>query len=215
MAARGTSVARLVMASIISSQRWEERQHPGNGARILVVNKDPRDLSYYATILKRAGCLVRATSSFAEGAQHVERELHDLILLDQGSGGFEGRKVLATAMEVDPELRVLVLARSHDNTCYLEAMQSGALDYLEGHLGASEIVALLETFIPRRRFARFTSQSPAEGAKPSKKDARRTESNQVQLKVGGGHVESTKSLGVAFRPRQSGSNSSDSCNVRC
>jgi DNA-binding NtrC family response regulator len=203
------------MASIRSSQRWEERQHPGNGARILLVNKDPRDLSYYATILKGAGCLVRATSSFAEGAQHVEREVHDLILLDQGSGGFEGRKVLATAMEVDPELRVLVLARSHDSACCLEAMQSGALDYLEGHLSGAEIVALLETFIPRRTSADVASRGLANGARPSKKSTGKTESNHVQLKTGGGHVECTKSLDSAFRPRQSGSDSSDSCNVRC
>ena len=63
-----------------------------------------------------------------------------LIILDQGSGGFEGQEVLAQAMEVDVELRVLVLARSYDRNCYLQAMQSGALDYLEGPLGAAEIV---------------------------------------------------------------------------
>ena len=67
----------------------------------------------------------------------------DLILLDQGSGRFEGKKLLAQAMEVDVELRVLVLARSYDQSCYLQAMQLGALDYLEGPLGAAEEVLTL------------------------------------------------------------------------
>jgi DNA-binding response OmpR family regulator len=45
---------------------------------------------------------------------------------------------------------VLILARSYARGCYLEAMQSGALDYLEGPLSAPEIFALLDTLIPRR-----------------------------------------------------------------
>jgi len=145
------------MASLIPNQGWTDQRHVGGGSRILLVSVDPQVLCCYGTILQRAGCQVRASSSFAEGAQCLERGPYDLILLDQGSGGFEGRKVLAKAMEINPELRVLVLARSYDHASYLEAMQSGALDYLEGHLSVAEMVALLETFIPRRQSARFTS----------------------------------------------------------
>jgi DNA-binding NtrC family response regulator len=93
----------------------------------------------------------------------------DLILLDQGSGRFEGQKLLAQAMEVDVELRVLVLARSYDQNCFLQAMQSGALDYLEGPLGVAEITALLETFIPRRDGVRGTSVNGVKGTRRSKK----------------------------------------------
>jgi DNA-binding NtrC family response regulator len=96
------------------------------------VNKDPQDLTYYRKILQKLGCEVRASSSFAEGVQCLEREPFDLIILDQGSNRFEGQEVLAQAMEVDVELRVLVLAPSYDKGCHLEAMQAGALDYLEG-----------------------------------------------------------------------------------
>jgi len=93
----------------------------------------------------------------------------DLILLDQGSGSFEGQELLAQAMDVDVELRVLVLARSYDRNCYLQAMQSGALDYLEGPLGAAEITAFLETFIPRRDGVRGTSVNRVKGTRRSKK----------------------------------------------
>jgi DNA-binding NtrC family response regulator len=63
---------------------------------------------------------------------------------------FEGRQVLMTAMEVDTEVPVLVLARSYNRGCYEEAMQSGALDYVEARLSEAEPVAFLETFVPRR-----------------------------------------------------------------
>jgi DNA-binding NtrC family response regulator len=149
----------------------------GDRARILLLNKDPRDLVHYRAILHKLGCQVRASSSFAEGVQCLGREPFDFIILDQGSGGFEGREVLAQAMEVDVELRVLVLAPSYAKDCYLEAMQSGALDYLEGPLSAADILALLDTFIPRRSGAQGASVNRAKGARPSKEIMSKVKSN--------------------------------------
>ena len=144
------------MASLSNVEGWVGRP-PGKRARILLVNEDLQELAYYRAILQKLGCKVRASSSFAEGARRLGCELFDLIMLDQGSGGFEGQKVLAEALEVDVELRVLVLAKSYHKGCYLEAMRSGALDYLEGPLGAADIVALLDTFMPRRTGGRSAS----------------------------------------------------------
>jgi DNA-binding response OmpR family regulator len=109
--------------------------------------------------------------------QCLEREPFDLIILDQGSTRFEGREVLARAMEVDVELRVLVLARSYARDCYLEAMQSGALDYLEGPLSAAEILAHLDTFIPRRSGGPRASVNRVKGARPGKEITSKAKSN--------------------------------------
>jgi DNA-binding NtrC family response regulator len=141
-----------------------EKPSPADGARILLVNKDSRDLVYYGALLKKVGCRVQTSPSFTEGAQCLERERYDLVVLDQGSSGFEGQKVLMSAMEVDPEVPVLVLARSYDGGCYQQALQSGALDYIEGPLSEGEIIALLETFLPRRAGSRGKSASPMKGS---------------------------------------------------
>ena len=63
--------------------------------------------------------------------------------------------MLTKAIEINPELRLLVPARSHDGAYYLEAVVSGALDYLEGRLSAAEIVDFVETFMSRRTSARL------------------------------------------------------------
>jgi DNA-binding NtrC family response regulator len=165
------------MASLFPTRRTVEPLLPGELARILLVNKNPRDLTYYREILQKLGCQVRASSSFAEGVQCLGCEPFDLIILDQGSRRFEGQEVLAQAMEVDVELRVLVLARSYNLGCHLEAMQSGALDYLEGPLSAADIVALLETFMPRRSGARGISVNRVMGKKPRKESVSKTKSN--------------------------------------
>jgi DNA-binding NtrC family response regulator len=166
-----------MMASLFPTRRTAGPSLPGEWARILLVNKDPQDLTYYQEILQKLGCEVRASSSFTEGVECLACEPFDLIILDQGSGRFEGQEVLAQAMEVDVELRVLVLARSYNRGCQLKAMQSGALDYLEGPLSAADIVALLETFMPRRSGARGISVNRVTGKKPRKESVSKTKPN--------------------------------------
>ena len=161
------------MGSLSSGHGLADELVSGDQARVLLVNKDPQDLFHYRTILQELGCQVRASSSFAEGMECLGHGPFDLILLDQGSGRFEGQELLAQAMEVDVELRVLVLARSYDRNCFLQAMRSGALDYLKGPLGAAEIIALLETFIPRRGGAHRTSMNRDKSARPSRKASAR------------------------------------------
>ena len=136
------------MAPTTPSRGFANR--PFHGAKILLVSKNPEDLSYYEAILRNMHCKVQTSSSFGKGVRLLEREQYDLVVLDQGSSRFEGRQVLRTAIEADAEVPVLVLARTYDTRCYEEAMQSGALDYVEGRLGEAEIVAFLDTFVPLR-----------------------------------------------------------------
>ena len=115
------------MASLTASRGLADELPSGDQVRILLVNKDVQDLSHYRAIFQKLGCQVRASSSFAEGGQCLAREPFDLVILDQGSGRFEGQEVLAQAMEVDVELRVLVLARSYDRSCYSASNAVGSL----------------------------------------------------------------------------------------
>jgi DNA-binding NtrC family response regulator len=118
--------------------------------RLLVVDEDLDDLLRYAAFLQHQGYHVRATSSFADGVACVEREDFDLIVVSQGTPGFEGRSVLARAIEKDRHAHVVVLSRSIDMPCYLEAMQSGALDYREKPLVPSELGQLVRRYLRTR-----------------------------------------------------------------
>jgi DNA-binding NtrC family response regulator len=167
------------MASRIHNRELADKPLRGDGARVLLVNKNPEDLSYYGAIFRKMHCLVRSSSSFAKGAQCLGREQYDLIVLDQGSSRFEGRQVLMTAMEVDTEVPVLVLARSYNRGCYEEAMQSGALNYAEGRLSDAELVAFLETFVPRRNGSPRSTANRSGGPIRGKKN--KTPSQQLAI----------------------------------
>ena len=115
--------------------------------RVLVVDEDVDDLLYYAAVLQHQGYQVLSTPSYTDGAACVEREDFDLIVVSQGSPSFEGRLVLARAIERNRWAPVLVLTRAIQMPCYIEAMQSGALDYMEKPLPPSEIGQLVAKYV--------------------------------------------------------------------
>jgi DNA-binding NtrC family response regulator len=117
---------------------------------LLLVDEDLEDLRQYSAFLQQEGYEVCAISSFADGAACAEREDFDLIVVSQGSLSFEGRLVLARAIERNRSAPVLILTRAVTMPCYIEAMQSGALDYMEKPLLASEIGQLVKKYLRAR-----------------------------------------------------------------
>jgi len=120
---------------------------PWPGRRVLVIEDDPRDRAFYCGVLQGHGFEVNACESMAEGARLLEREHYDFVLLEQGSRAFEGRLVLERVLAIDRHLPAVVLTRCADMQCYLEAMQMGAVDYLEKPLSESEVLRVVETHL--------------------------------------------------------------------
>ena len=77
--------------------------------------------------------------------------------------------MLRTAVEVDTEVPVLVLARSYDRGCYEQAMQAGALDYVEGRLSEAELVTSKETYTPRPTESAISAANRSNGPIPGRK----------------------------------------------
>jgi len=113
-------------------------------AKVLIVNEYVEDLLCHSAILQRRGYKVRSCKSYAEGEAWLEREDFDLVIVSQGTPAFEGSSVLLSATARDRHARVLVLTHCADMKCYLEAMQLGAVDYVEAPLAPSEIMKLVE-----------------------------------------------------------------------
>lgn len=135
-----------------------QKAFTGSGFRIrrpkvLLVDEDPRDRDHYRRVLHDSGFAVRPCSDFTEGRKLLESSQFDCVLVDQGGPDFKGRVVLEHSIERDRYRPVVILSRYHDVGCYLEAMQMGAVDYLEKPLTAVEIVRAVTTHLQPRHAA--------------------------------------------------------------
>lgn len=115
------------------------------GRKILVVEDETKDREHYLSVLREHGFDVRTCESPAQGATLVEKEKYDFVLVEQGSHAFEGRTVLERVLEIDRCLPTVVLTRCVDMDCYLEAMQMGAIDYLEKPISDNDMLRIIET----------------------------------------------------------------------
>ena len=113
---------------------------PNSHVRILLVDDDAGDLRNLCLALESQGFATSTCDNFDDGVQRLDGESFDFIVVSQGTHGFEGRKVLNRAMQLNRHLPVLVLTRCMDMPCYLEAMQMGAIDYLEKPVPAEDLM---------------------------------------------------------------------------
>jgi DNA-binding NtrC family response regulator len=136
------------MASAIKAvPRWFNTAPSQPRFRTLLVDEDPSDVRYYYGVLHALGHEVVVADTYAEALALLERENFDLAVVAQGSPAFEGRQVLARALEINPDLSVLVVARTLDIDCYLEAMEMGAADYLERCAAPRDFMRSVDTHL--------------------------------------------------------------------
>ena len=135
-----------MLESVCVSTQIGHRPLMGKG-RAFVVDEDRGDSAYYRSTLQRAGWTVVTCSSYMGALEILRSESFDLIVLSQGTCSFKGRLVLERAMMMDSKRPVVVVARSLDMGCYLEAMRMGAADYLEGPVPESELMRAVDAFL--------------------------------------------------------------------
>jgi DNA-binding NtrC family response regulator len=138
------------MASIDTSPKGRLQPLFVRTGKALLVVEESEALHYYCNLLEGWGYQVRACHSYEEGVCCLGSEVFDFVMVSQGSRQFEGRCVVERAIEIDRHLPVVVVARCLDMTCYLEAMQLGAVDYLAEPVTVSEMGRVLGNHPPIR-----------------------------------------------------------------
>jgi DNA-binding response OmpR family regulator len=122
-------------------------EREGQGTKVLLVIDETKNLSHHWRILQSQGHEVFACPSFEQGLALLGQDTFDLVAVSQGSMAFEGRMIVMRVLETDRSTPVLVLASTPDLNNYLEAMQLGAVDYLEMPVPTAEMVRVLKTHL--------------------------------------------------------------------
>jgi len=140
------------MSSSAAIQRGMEFASRSGKPRILLVDEDPSDLRIYRVVLEAQGFEVHTCASYESGVRFLDVQPFDFVLVSQGSRAFEGRAVLGRAVELDRHRPVLVLTRCIEMGCYLEAMQMGAVDYLQKPVAPHELIRFVQAHVRHSQF---------------------------------------------------------------
>jgi DNA-binding NtrC family response regulator len=113
--------------------------------KALIVDPVREDREAYARLFGRLGFDVKPCVDYLEGKRYLDTVAPDFVIVNQGTAAFEGRWLVARALERDRHTPVVVLAQSLNMESYLEAMQLGAVDYLEKPVVPMEMERLVRT----------------------------------------------------------------------
>jgi len=126
--------------------------------KVLLVDEDAGGWRFLRLVLEGQGIEVRACTTYEAGVRCLETDTYHLVVVGQGTQAFEGRRVLERAIELNRSRPVLVVTRCMDMPCYLEAMQMGAIDYLEQPVPPAD---LLRFVLAHTQYDRLVMQSVA------------------------------------------------------
>jgi len=117
--------------------------------RILVIDDDPQVRSLLRRVLTADGYSVAEEQAAPASVAHLEDE-HDLVLLDVGLEGEDGRDVLHRIREAG-DLPVIMLTGAGDETDRIVGLKLGADDYVTKPFSVGELEARIQSVLRRSR----------------------------------------------------------------
>jgi DNA-binding response OmpR family regulator len=118
---------------------------------ILIVDDEASLRQTLARILQRAGFEVTTAASGNEALVLISQQLFDLIYLDIRMPDTSGLEVLKTIHAKLPELPVILFTAQPDLNSAVEALRSGAIDYLLKPLKPQTVIDRTQSILARKQ----------------------------------------------------------------
>ncbi len=115
-----------------------------SGAKILIVDDELIVRESLGGWLERDGHTVDKAASGEESLEKFEKTHYDIILLDIKMEGMSGLDVLKRVKEMDPDVSVVMITAYGSIPSAIEAMKSGAYEYLLKPFDPDELMVLIE-----------------------------------------------------------------------
>ena len=119
--------------------------------KVLLVDKDSNDRSAIAARLAEAGHRVSAVGDSLAAFEKVIRDHYDLVITELNLPHMSGIELLKRIRDANQSLPVIVISADAEVSEAVEAMRSGASDFIVKPLTA-EMIAIIATQTPSRPF---------------------------------------------------------------
>ena len=118
---------------------WAEARLPPGG-RVLVVDDQRNMRATTAMMLRQAGHTVEEAEDGAGALQRLQAETFDVVLTDLRMPGMDGMELLRASRQAAPETEVIVMTGYGTIESAVEAIRSGAHDFLSKPFKESELL---------------------------------------------------------------------------
>jgi DNA-binding NtrC family response regulator len=115
--------------------------------KVLVFDQDTIDLARNSEPFEAHGFEVHKCMSVETAMRCIEREDFDFALVDQGSSGFEGIRVIRHLVRYNLPTPFVVIARRTDALSHQKALALGAMDYLEKPVSSADIDWMIRKYL--------------------------------------------------------------------
>jgi DNA-binding NtrC family response regulator len=112
--------------------------------RILVIDDEQVICDACNLILSEEGCSVQCCMTGKAGLLALERRVHDIVLLDLKLPDLDGMDILKVIKKEKPDLRVIIMTGYDTIPVAVEAMKTGAADYLGKPFTDDELITAIE-----------------------------------------------------------------------
>jgi len=113
-------------------------------ARILVIDDEAAIRDSLRMILEYEDYRFLGAANGPEGIAMAQRERPDLVLLDIKMPGMDGMEVLRTLRAADEALPIVMISGHGTTATAVDAIKSGATDFLEKPLGSERVIVTLK-----------------------------------------------------------------------
>jgi putative nucleotidyltransferase with HDIG domain len=119
-------------------------------ARVLIVDDEEVIRRALERALAREGFAVGTAASGAEALDRLRAERADVLLSDVRMPGMSGVDLVPAALDVDPDLAVVMLSAANDATTASLCIQRGAMDYITKPFDLAEVTRAVRQALRRR-----------------------------------------------------------------
>jgi two-component system, NtrC family, nitrogen regulation response regulator NtrX len=113
-------------------------------SRILVIDDEAAIRDSLRMILEYEDYEFTGASNGPDGIAQVQKDRPDLVLLDIKMPGMDGMEVLRKLQAIDPTLPVVMISGHGTTSTAVEAIRSGALDFLDKPLSSERVIVTLQ-----------------------------------------------------------------------
>ncbi|WP_249199180.1 sigma-54 dependent transcriptional regulator [Photobacterium sp. GJ3] len=118
---------------------------------VLIIDDDQDVVDAYQHLLEVAGYRARTATNPAQALAQLHKDWPGVVITDMYMPVTSGKEVLQQVKSLDNSLPVIMITGHGDIPMAVDALKSGAVDFLQKPLQPAALITLLEKHLPKRK----------------------------------------------------------------